>query len=132
MSAIRGLGSLEAALMECLWSAPEPMSVREVQRCLGGTELAYTTVMSTLATLYRKGLLTRQAEGRAYRYAPVQSREAYSAELISDVLVASHDPEATLLRLVGELTPEQAAALRDALEEGPGGPPLGGDLEAGA
>jgi predicted transcriptional regulator len=128
---MRELGSLESALMECLWSAPAPMSVREVQRCLGGNELAYTTVMSTLATLYRKGLLTREADGRAYRYAPVQSREAYSAELISDVLLASHDPEATLLRLLGALTPEQARALRSALDDAPVEPPAPEDPGAG-
>lgn len=113
--ALRRLGSLESALMECLWSADGPMSVREVQHCLAGHELAYTTVMSTLATLHRKGMLSRVADGRAYRYAPVQTREAYGAEVMSDVLSESHDPEGTLLRLVEQLTPEQAEALQHVL-----------------
>jgi predicted transcriptional regulator len=114
---VRGLGRLESALMECLWSSGRPLSVREVQQCVDREKLAYTTIMSTLSTLYRKGLLAREADGRAYRYAPVQDRESYSAELMSDVLAASHDPQATLLRLVEQLTPEQAHALREVLGE---------------
>ena len=53
-------------------------SVREVRRALGDG-LAYTTVMTTLDRLFKKGLLERQRDGRAFRYATRTSREAHAA-----------------------------------------------------
>jgi predicted transcriptional regulator len=129
---MRRLGSLESELMQCLWSADQPVSVREVLACLGRDDLAYTTVMSTLSNLYGKGLLDRHIDGRAYRYTPRESRESYSASLMSDALSASHDPEATLLRLVDHLTPEQAQALRTVLAEHPAEPGLRDGPDGGA
>ena len=57
---------------------PHGLSVREVRSGLGDG-LAYTTVMTTLDRLYKKGLLERQRDGRAFRYAARASREALAA-----------------------------------------------------
>lgn len=69
------LGPLEERVLETLWRSPRGLSVREVRSGLG-EGLAYTTVMTTLDRLYKKGLLERQRDGRAFRYAARASREA--------------------------------------------------------
>lgn len=71
------IGPLEERVLELLWRTGE-RSVRDVREELGAT-LAYTTVMTTLDRLYKKGLLARRRSGRAFRYAPRMSREALAA-----------------------------------------------------
>src|SRR5687768_14855028 len=64
-----GLGELEAAVMAVLWRSPEPLRVRDVQeRLTKRRPLAYTTVMTVLHNLHRKGWVVRRMDGRAYRY----------------------------------------------------------------
>jgi predicted transcriptional regulator len=72
------LGPLEERLLELLWRSRREKSVREAQAELGG-DLAYTTVMTTLDRLYKKGLLARRREGQAFRYQARTSREALAA-----------------------------------------------------
>ena len=67
-SATRHLGPLEQQLLTALWSRGSA-TVRELLED-GEIKLAYTTVMTTLDRLYKKHLLDRVAEGRAYRYTP--------------------------------------------------------------
>ena len=67
------LGPLEGELMEILWSAKRPMTVREVLELANGrrTEpLAYTTVMTVMSRLADKGALARRREGRSFAYEP--------------------------------------------------------------
>jgi predicted transcriptional regulator len=66
--------------------------------------------------LYRKGWLGRHKDGRAYRYEPARSRDDYAAGLLAEALSAAGDPAATLVRLVGDLEPGEAARLRAALD----------------
>lgn len=61
--------------MELLWSSGA-VAVRDVVRQLGG-KLAYTTVMTTLDRLFKKGLLARAKEGNAFVYEPALSRDEY-------------------------------------------------------
>jgi len=75
------LGPLEERVLEALWRAPHGLSVREVRSGLG-EGLAYTTVMTTLDRLFKKGLLERQRDGRAFRYAARASREALAARAL--------------------------------------------------
>jgi len=72
------IGPLEERVLEVLWRSPPGLSVHEVRRRLGDG-LAYTTVMTTLDRLYKKGFLDREREGRAFRYAARTSREALAA-----------------------------------------------------
>src|SRR5690242_3727573 len=71
MNSSRQLGPLEHELMQALWAAGDA-TVRELvdDSVVDG---AYTTIMTTLDRLYKKGLLERSAEGRAFRYRPKQS-----------------------------------------------------------
>jgi predicted transcriptional regulator len=68
----RLLGPLEADVMEALWRAGEPLTVREVLGRLnrGGRKLAYTTVMTVMNRLAEKGALERERRGRGYAYQP--------------------------------------------------------------
>jgi predicted transcriptional regulator len=79
------LGPLEQRVLDHLWRCPEPVTVREVRSALG-RDLAYTTVMTTLDRLFKKGLLERTPEGRAFRYAARATREAFSASLVRGLL----------------------------------------------
>ena len=63
--------------MDILWSAPDQFSVRDVYERLGrDRELAYTTVMTVLDRLAKKGLAVRNLENRAWLYRPASSRAA--------------------------------------------------------
>ena len=114
---------LESAIMDVLWSRPADggaMTVREVLEVLRRDRpLAYTTVMTVLDNLHRKRFLRREREGRAWRYTPVASREAYAAEAMAEMLSDSSDPQAVFLHLVSQLSPEEATQLRAALGQAP-------------
>jgi len=83
---MRGLGDLEAVVMDRLWAWARPSTVREVLADLQRERsVAYTTVMTVMDNLHRKGILDRRADGRAYRYMPVLSRAEHTADLIASV-----------------------------------------------
>ena len=112
---MRGFGELEAAIMDQIWSAGRPLLVREVQRELR-PERAYNTVLTVTEVLYRKGWLTREKDGRAYRYQATISREEYTARLMGEALAASNDRAATLRHFAGRIGRAEAEQLRQALE----------------
>ena len=66
--------------MAILWEG-EPLAVRQVVDRLDG-KLAYTTVMTTLDRLYKKGLLAREREGNAYVYAAAMTQSEYHQALV--------------------------------------------------
>jgi len=117
---VRSLGQLEALIMERLWSYGRPVPVREVLEDLQRDRtIAYTTVMTVMDNLHRKGFLTREMGGRAYRYQPAQTREQHNAALMSEVLAGSSDRTATLLHFLDQMPAEEVARLREALSEKP-------------
>ena len=67
------LGPLEQRLLQRLW-ARGSATVRELIDA-GDLDIAYTTVMTTLDRLYKKKLLDRSAQGRAFRYTPRITKE---------------------------------------------------------
>ncbi len=71
-NAKRNLGPLEQQVLHALWSRGSA-TVRELL-AEGQIRQAYTTVMTTVDRLYKKGLLDRAADGRAFRYTPRQTR----------------------------------------------------------
>jgi predicted transcriptional regulator len=114
---LRQLGDLEALVMDRLWAWDRPSTVREVLDDLArDRKLAYTTVMTVMYNLHRKGVLTREVDGRAYRYIPVRSKADHTAELIASVLADSGDRTAPLLRFVQNMTPQEVARLRKSLD----------------
>ena len=71
--------------MDDLWDRGRPASVRDVWEGRQ-TDLAYTTLMTTLDRLYKKGLLERTKDGRAFLYAPRVSREQLQRGLLTRFL----------------------------------------------
>ena len=107
--------------MEVLWQSPDPMTVRQVGTCLTDRDLAHTTVMTVLDRLAKKGFVRRQRAGRAWRYRPAASREAYVAELMLTALDQTGDRQAALTRFAHSVSGAEAHALRVALEALGGG-----------
>jgi predicted transcriptional regulator len=109
------LGDLEAQVMHRIWARRQPVTVRDV---LGDLQpdrpVAYTTVMTVMDNLRKKGWLRRQAAGRAYSYEPLVSAEEYSAGLMRQALAASSDRPAVLLHFIEELSADEADALEEA------------------
>lgn len=111
------LGELERAVMEVLWSSGEPRTAREVADALAERDLAKTTVLTVLSRLENKGRVERCRDGWAHTYTAAASREDYIAELMEEALGDAADRTAALVRFAGRVSPEEAAALSDALTE---------------
>src|ERR1700677_2196416 len=120
---VNRLGELERAIMDVLWDAVTPMTVREVSVRLTERNLAHTTVMTVLDRLAKKGFAMRQRDGRAWRYCPAATREADVAELMLTALDQTGDRTAALARFARSVSGIEAEVLRDALDafEGDGG-----------
>ena len=113
---MRGFGDLEAVIMHRVWEHGRPVTVRELFDELAAERtIAYTTVMSTMDNLHRKGWLARERDGKAYRYTAVASREEYSAGLMREALAEAGDTEALLSHFVATMDDSQAEALRAVL-----------------
>ncbi len=114
------LGDLERAVMDVLWASPHDQTVREVHTSLGETrDLAYTTVMTVLDRLARKGLTRRVREGRVWRYQPAATREELTAASMRESFEAlgATDRRAALMHFLGEADETEIADLRSALAE---------------
>lgn len=109
------LGDLEVRVMRAIWAQGEPVTVRDVlSEVETDRALAYTTVMTVMGNLEKKGWLRRHAKGRAYLYEPLVSAEEYSAGLMRQALEASTDRPAALMHFIEELTADEASALEEA------------------
>jgi predicted transcriptional regulator len=115
---MRGFGDLEAVIMDRVWERGEPVTVRELFDELSAERtIAYTTVMSTMDNLHRKGWLDRVREGKAYRYTATASREEYSARLMQEALADGGDAEVVLSHFVAQIGSGESDALRSALRK---------------
>ena len=85
------LGPLEAHVMETIWEMKKPVSVRAVyEKLRKKRKIAYTTVMSTMDTLFKKGLLNRKITkgkgGLLYVYWPKLSKEEVERSIVKHVI----------------------------------------------
>jgi predicted transcriptional regulator len=112
------LGSLESEIMERIWAYGET-SVRDVHAGFA-PRLAYTTVMTTLDRLYKKSLLKRRKQGKAFFYRPAFSEQEYqerlSQHLFGIALAGRNDSQAVLSRFVDVVT-ETDREMLDRLDE---------------
>jgi BlaI family transcriptional regulator, penicillinase repressor len=112
----RRLGPLEQRILDGLWEKGNS-TVRELLE-RDYPELAYTTLMTTLDRLFKKGLLTRTEEGRAFRYAPRMSREELHREAASHAfyqLLEASPASALPLSFLVEMVSERDKQLLDEL-----------------
>jgi predicted transcriptional regulator len=112
---VNRLGDLERAIMEVLWQTESSLTVRQVSNGLTQRNLAHTTVMTVLDRLAKKGFARRERDGRAWRYRPAATREAYVAELMLTALEQTGDRDAALARFAQSVSGAEAVVLRDAL-----------------
>jgi predicted transcriptional regulator len=112
------LGDLEREIMTRLWAAGEPLTVRQVHEALSRErDLAYTTVMTVLDRLAKKGLVRQQKADRAYRYSATRTREEMTAAVMLDALSATPDQDAALAYFLGQLPPDALAAAIEAARQ---------------
>ena len=110
----RARGTLEQEVVAALAASPRPMTPAQVRDHLG-RDLAYTTVMTVLARLSEKGLVTRQRVGRAYAYRAVQDEAEVTARQMQRLLDTGDDRAAVLSRFVGVLYNDDEALLIELL-----------------
>jgi predicted transcriptional regulator len=115
---IASLGPLETAIMQVLWKRGES-NVHEVGQSLS-RPLAYTTVMTTLDRLFKKGLLDRRKADRAFLYSPRLSRPEWdrqrAGELIAAFLAAPQTSNELLISCLVDAVGGQDESLLDELE----------------
>jgi len=115
---MRRFGELEAVIMDRLWEWGRPVLVREMVDALQDDRApAYTTVMTVMENLHRKGWLRRERDGRAWRYEPTGSRSGYTAALMNEALGTTADRRTALAHFVLQMSPHAAALLREALDQ---------------
>ncbi len=113
------LGPLEIQVMEVMWTFGES-SVREVVEKLE-SKLAYTTLMTTLYRLFKKGLLDRYKAERAFLYSPRLSSQDWerrrAGDLVAGFLAGPEPARDLLLSSLVDAVGQHDALLLDELEE---------------
>jgi len=98
-------GTLEMRVLEALWALGREASVRDLLDAF--PTAAYTTVMTTMERLHRKGALARRKDGRAFLYQPVSTREEMESGLVARAiqpLLRSGSAQPVLSCLVDEVS----------------------------
>ena len=112
------LGHLEAQVMDVLWADGEA-NVRDVAQKID-RPLAYTTIMTTLDRLFKKGLLERRKSERAFLYSPSFTRQQWEQKragaFLAAFLAGPQPSGEMLISCLVEAVGQQDAALLDELE----------------
>jgi predicted transcriptional regulator len=114
------LGELEQRVIAVLWAAGDELTVRDVATHF--PDHAYTTVMTVLDRLERKGMVTRRLVGRAHRYVATGTREQYAAALMREALDSTPHRSGVLVHFAESATEEEIELLKRILngESAPG------------
>ena len=115
------LGDLEAVVLASLWEGGELSTPQVFEQVGVPRRLAYTTILTILQRLHRKGLVTRQAAGKSHVYAPALSRDQFSerrAEVLAAAMVKLGSAGVSaFLSEASRLDPEFLAELRAQLKD---------------
>ena len=112
------LGPLESDVMETVWKLGDT-TVRDVHEALmARRDLAYTTVMTTMARLASKGLLARDTSGLAHRYSATVSRDEYARSTVTSVVdwLVDRFPEPAMSYFM-QVVEDEGAASTDELRQ---------------
>jgi predicted transcriptional regulator len=113
---------LELQFLKILWEK-SPRPVREIRNLLArsGRNIAHTSVITTLNTMVKKRLLTREKEGKAYLFAPRITREQVSQSVLGDVVnrVFDGSAKAVMMGLVehSDINPDELKELRKLIDQ---------------
>ena len=113
------LGPLESDVMETVWKLGDT-TVRDVHEALSlRRDLAYTTVMTTMARLASKGLLARDTSGLAHRYRATVSRDEYARSTVTSVVdwLVDRFPEPAMSYFMQVVEDEGASTSTDELRD---------------
>jgi predicted transcriptional regulator len=107
------LGVLEREVMEAVWTAGE-VTVRDTQSVLP-RRVAYTTVMTTLDRLFKKGLVVRSRAGKAFVYRASRTRQEAETAILANLVdaVGSQDGAADLLDALEQMVREKRRSLEE-------------------
>src|SRR4030095_2038206 len=112
-------GPLEIRVLNALWARPAPACVRDLQPQFPG--VAYTTLMTTLDRLFRKGTLAREKSGRAFFYRPKSTQQELISELAGSTFATLLPGDAAfarpILSMFVDTVSERDKAMLDDLEE---------------
>jgi BlaI family transcriptional regulator, penicillinase repressor len=109
-------GALELRVLDALWRRGGELAVRDLQPEFPGA--AYTTLMTTMDRLHRKGVLERRKIGRAFAYRPMSSRQELESGLVTRALqpLLQGDGAQPILSFFVEEVSRQDDRLLDELE----------------
>ncbi|MGF1598384.1 MAG: BlaI/MecI/CopY family transcriptional regulator [Acidimicrobiales bacterium] len=111
----RGDGELEADVLTILWAADTALTPAEVSDALA-TDLAYTTIMTVLTRLWKKGLAERVQQGRGYAYRVIVSETELATRRLNDTLDTVTDRNSLLAGFVDSLSGDDQQRLRAILD----------------
>ncbi|HTQ40507.1 MAG TPA: BlaI/MecI/CopY family transcriptional regulator [Pirellulales bacterium] len=118
---VHGLGSLQGEVMEFVWSRGEATVAEAHQAISHRRAITYTTVLSAVQKLQRKGWLRHRVAGRAHVYYPTRNREEVGGRTLKELLrtAFSGDPRLLLASLLDDtrLTDEELKELRKLIEQ---------------
>lgn len=115
-------GSLENEVMLCIWEHNE-RTVREIYSCISKKrKIAYTTVMTVMGRLVKKGLLKRKKQGKFYVYSPKLSKKQTVKKILHQAITFAIDrwgseAFAAFAEEISELTPKEKKKLLKRLKE---------------
>jgi predicted transcriptional regulator len=115
----QSLGQLEASIMDVIWDAEGSVCVEDVRSALASTkEAAYTTIMTTLDRLYKKGFLSRERRGKAYYYLARVTRAEMGSnvtkQVIDGLLRTFAEPAISyFVEALGDASPDQLDSLAE-------------------
>src|SRR3954464_15540595 len=102
--------------MDRLWIRGEVSTVRDIfDELASDRAIAYTTVLSTMDTLHRKGWLVRERVGKAYHYRPKMTREEHSAKLMRDAFESGGDTDLVLTFFLDQMNDTESAQVKSTL-----------------
>lgn len=90
----------EFEILKVLWDSGKPMRVREVMEIINrdaDPHKAYTTVMTLMNIMFEKGLLSRDAEGKAFLYRPARARDRTLKGMLAETLERVFEGSTTAL-----------------------------------
>jgi predicted transcriptional regulator len=112
----RARGELEAEVMRILWGDTHLLSARDIQDRFTGRTPAYTTLMTALDRLEKKGRVIREGESpRKVKFRATRSVDDHASQEMVTALDAAGDRKAALLRFAGNLGAEDLELLREAI-----------------
>lgn len=112
----RAWGALEDEVLRLLRAQERPVSAQELRAAFDEGRPAYSTVMTALDRLHRKGLVVREADSpRKVRFAAARPGHEHASSSMLTALTEAPDRQAALLSFAGNLAPEDVEVLRRAL-----------------